>query len=108
MIRSEAADCQSDDLSTGRRVEQREFCAPRAWSGRPAWRGDHTDRACLGLTAGRETQGHRFEARMKSIILKDADSYAQQLENEGAVIASFAARRAEIVRQLKLSLPEKP
>jgi glycyl-tRNA synthetase beta chain len=32
--------------------------------------------------------------------LKDANSYAQQLEKEGAVIASFAQRRAEIVRQL--------
>jgi glycyl-tRNA synthetase beta chain len=33
-------------------------------------------------------------------VLKDADSYAQQLASEGAVIASFAARRAEIVKQL--------
>jgi glycyl-tRNA synthetase beta chain len=54
----------------------------------------------LGLTAGRETQGHRFEASVAKIVLKDADSYAQQLETEGAVIASFAARRAEIARQL--------
>jgi glycyl-tRNA synthetase beta chain len=54
----------------------------------------------LGLTAGRETQGHRFEASVAKVVLKDADSYAQQLETEGAVIASFAARRAEIVRQL--------
>jgi glycyl-tRNA synthetase beta chain len=54
----------------------------------------------LGLNAGRETHGHRFEASKSTIVLKDADSYAQQLEAEGAVIASFAARRAEIVRQL--------
>jgi len=33
-------------------------------------------------------------------VLKDADSYAQQLATEGAVIASFAARRVEIVKQL--------
>jgi asparagine synthase (glutamine-hydrolysing) len=33
--------------------------------------------------------------------LKDADSYAIQLESEGAVIASFTARRAEISRQLQ-------
>lgn len=56
--------------------------------------------AILGLQAGRETQGHRFEARVAKVILKDADSYADQLENEGAVIAGFAQRRAEIVRQL--------
>ena len=54
----------------------------------------------LGLTAGRVTHGHRFEATSASINLKDADSYAAQLENEGAVIASFAGRRAEIVRQI--------
>ncbi|MBI3221547.1 MAG: glycine--tRNA ligase subunit beta [Nitrosomonadales bacterium] len=54
----------------------------------------------LGLNAGRETQGHRFEASVAKVVLKDADSYAQQLESEGAVIASFSARRAEIVRQL--------
>jgi len=54
----------------------------------------------LGLTAGNSTAGHRFEASMAKIVLKDADSYAQQLETEGAVIANFATRRAEIVRQL--------
>jgi glycyl-tRNA synthetase beta chain len=54
----------------------------------------------LGLTAGRATQGHRFEADSLMVVLKDADSYEAQMENEGAVIASFAARRAEIVRQL--------
>jgi glycyl-tRNA synthetase beta chain len=57
----------------------------------------------LGLTAGRETHGHRFEAAADPIVLKDADSYAQQLESEGAVIASFAGRRAEIARQLKVA-----
>ena len=57
--------------------------------------------AVLGLTAGRETQGHRFEAKQPVVSIRDADSYAQQLESEGAVIAGFAARRAEIVRQLE-------
>ena len=54
----------------------------------------------LGLTAGRITQGHRFEAAAETITLKDADSYAAQMEREGAVIASFAARRAEIAKQI--------
>lgn len=54
----------------------------------------------LGLTAGNTTQGHRFEAAISPVVLKNADSYAEQLKNEGAVIASFAERRAEIVRQL--------
>ncbi|MCC6218560.1 MAG: glycine--tRNA ligase subunit beta [Aquabacterium sp.] len=54
----------------------------------------------LGLKSGRATQGHRFEARVSPVILKTADTYAEQLQHEGAVIASFAERRAEIVRQL--------
>ena len=56
--------------------------------------------AVLGLAAGRETQGHRFEAVHPVVAVRDADSYAQQLHAEGAVIAGFAARRAEIERQL--------
>jgi glycyl-tRNA synthetase beta chain len=54
----------------------------------------------LGLKAGRETQGHRFEASVAKIKLKNADSYESQMENEGAVIPSFEKRRAEIVKQL--------
>src|SRR5574340_338411 len=55
----------------------------------------------LGLDAGRTTRGHRFEARISPVALADADSYAMQLADEGAVIAGFAERRAEIVRQLQ-------
>jgi len=54
----------------------------------------------LGLQAGRTTQGHRFEAASATLDIRDADSYEAQMENEGAVIPSFAKRRAEIVRQL--------
>jgi glycyl-tRNA synthetase beta chain len=54
----------------------------------------------LGLKAGRSTQGHRFEAARPVVELRDADSYAAQLRDDGAVIASFAERRAEIARQL--------
>ena len=54
----------------------------------------------LGLQSGRATKGHRFEAEKPTIELRDADSYAAQLRDEGAVIASFADRRAEIERQL--------
>jgi glycyl-tRNA synthetase beta chain len=55
----------------------------------------------LGLQAGCDTQGHRFEARVRPIAIRNADSYAAQLKDEGAVIASFAERRAEINRQLQ-------
>jgi glycyl-tRNA synthetase beta chain len=54
----------------------------------------------LGLTASSQTQGHRFEAAVSPVILKNADTYAEQLKTEGAVIASFTERRAEIARQL--------
>ena len=54
----------------------------------------------LGLTAGNTTHGHRFEALLDPVFIADADSYAGALLNDGAVIASFADRRAEIVRQL--------
>jgi len=55
----------------------------------------------LGLQAQRFTHGHRFEASASPLQLRDADSYAQQLQTEGAVIPGFAERRAEIVRQLQ-------
>ncbi|MBQ0945742.1 glycine--tRNA ligase subunit beta [Ideonella sp. 4Y16] len=54
----------------------------------------------LGLSAGRETLGHRFEATVPVVQIESADSYARQLREQGAVIASFDERRAEIVRQL--------
>jgi glycyl-tRNA synthetase beta chain len=56
--------------------------------------------SALGLAAGRETRGHRFEASVAKVVLEDADSYETQMENEGAVIPGFAKRRAGIARQL--------
>ena len=55
----------------------------------------------LGLTAGNSTQGHRFEAKVSPLVLTHADQYDQVLKTDGAVIASFAERRAEIARQLQ-------
>ncbi len=54
----------------------------------------------LGLESSNVTQGHRFEGSLLPIKITNADSYETQLKTEGAVIASFAERRAEIVRQL--------
>jgi glycyl-tRNA synthetase beta chain len=54
----------------------------------------------LGLMAGNTTRGHRFEAAVDPVRIADADRYAATLEKDGAVIASFEDRRAEIVRQL--------
>ena len=54
----------------------------------------------LGLHAGNHTEGHRFEAAVSPVVIADADAYAATLAKDGAVIASFAERRADIVRQL--------
>ncbi|RMX06139.1 glycine--tRNA ligase subunit beta [Allofranklinella schreckenbergeri] len=57
--------------------------------------------AALGLQSGRSTRGHRFEAQADPIELRSADSYAEQLRDEGAVIASYAQRRQAIAEQLQ-------
>ncbi|HEY2256956.1 MAG TPA: glycine--tRNA ligase subunit beta, partial [Variovorax sp.] len=54
----------------------------------------------LGLRSGRQTHGHRFEAAVDPIVLRDANSYALQLTDEGAVVPGFETRRFEIARQL--------
>ncbi len=54
----------------------------------------------LGLTSGKATKGHRFEAAVDPVVIADADSYAATLRKDGSVIASFAERRDEIARQL--------
>ncbi len=56
--------------------------------------------SALGLQAGNSTLGHRFEARVSPVVVAHADDYAETLRRDGAVIASFAERRAEIERQL--------
>ncbi len=55
----------------------------------------------LGLEARRETHGHRFEASLDPVVLQHADHYAEQLETQGAVFASFAKRHGMIARQLQ-------
>lgn len=55
----------------------------------------------LGLTAGNTTNGHRFEAKSPVITLKSADTYEEQLKTEGAVIANFETRKADIAAQLQ-------
>jgi len=54
----------------------------------------------LGLVAGRMTRGHRFESRVAQLELRCADTYASQLADEGAVVASVAERRVLIANQL--------
>lgn len=53
----------------------------------------------LGVASRAETRGHRFMGA-GAIRLAHADEYERRLVEEGMVIADFAARRAEIARQL--------
>ena len=55
----------------------------------------------FGVPSKSVTRGHRFMGQ-RTIELASADEYAERLQREGCVIAEFAARRAEIDRQLKL------
>jgi len=51
--------------------------------------------SALGLLGGTTTHGHRFMAP-GDLAVYSADMYAEQLEEEGMVIASFGQRRARI------------
>jgi glycyl-tRNA synthetase beta chain len=53
----------------------------------------------LGVQSGNRTRGHRFMGA-SAIELATADEYETRLREDGSVIADFAARRAEIERQL--------
>lgn len=53
----------------------------------------------LGLPAGRTTLGHRFMCD-QSITIASPDTYSQQLQDEGHVVASFNARRQLIQQEL--------
>ena len=55
----------------------------------------------LGLHASNSTQGHRFEARVSPVVIAHADAYEKTLADDGAVIARFDKRRADIERQLQ-------
>ena len=54
----------------------------------------------FGIASARRTAGHRFMGQ-RTLELERADQYAERLRREGCVIAEFAARRAEIDRQLR-------
>lgn len=53
----------------------------------------------LGLKAGTHTLGHRFLCRGE-LVIHSADTWVEQMLDEGKVVPSFAARRARIEEQL--------
>lgn len=54
----------------------------------------------LGLTAGNQTQGHRFHCQ-KALVIKNADHYEDILKKQGNVIANYVKRRNVIAEQIK-------
>ena len=54
----------------------------------------------LGITSGRKTFGHRFLSR-GTLTIAHANQYEKILKKTGKVVASFAARRADIEAQLR-------
>jgi len=54
----------------------------------------------LGLQAGTKTFGHRFESSGE-LAIHAADTYEEQLEREGRVIASFGKRRERVAALVK-------
>lgn len=55
----------------------------------------------LGLSAGNTTKGHRFEAAQEILSITHADTYAEQLKDQGSVIAHYETRKADIAQQIK-------
>ena len=53
----------------------------------------------LGLASSNRTQGHRFMGK-RDIVLASADEYVAKLRDEGMVICRFAARKAQIEKEL--------
>ena len=78
----QAADPQGHELPAGRRL----VAACTSCARRMGWWRCMATRWCrctaLGLQAQRSTHGHRFEAAASPIVLRDADSYAQQLRTK--------------------------
>ena len=54
----------------------------------------------LGLEAGRQTRGHRFQGAAR-LDLASASEYERHLERDGGVMADYGKRRASILAQLE-------
>ena len=54
----------------------------------------------LGIKSDRVINGHRFLGQ-KQISIKNADTYVQQLRDEGSVIADYDERKQSIISQVK-------
>lgn len=53
----------------------------------------------LGVDSSKTINGHRFLGSPK-VEIRSADSYLEQLKNEGSVIADYETRKASIIKQV--------
>lgn len=60
---------------------------------------DTVPATALDIKSGKTTRGHRFHSD-GDITITDADSYEQQLLEQGRVIADFGKRQAMIIKQI--------
>ncbi|AFU99641.1 glycine--tRNA ligase subunit beta [Simiduia agarivorans] len=79
-------------------AKREEFVRPVHWL--VMLMGDEViEGSVMGLTAGRETRGHRFHCN-RTLVLEKATDYAAQLQSPGYVMADFDARQKTIVQQV--------
>ena len=64
------------------------------------WGPEVLPASVLGLQSGRQTKGHRFMSS-GAIELEHAADYERSLLEQGAVVASFEQRKAQIAEQLQ-------
>lgn len=53
----------------------------------------------LGIESSKTINGHRFLGQQK-VTINSADSYVEQLRNEGSVVADYDERKASIIKQV--------
>lgn len=60
---------------------------------------DLIEGSILGVDSSKTINGHRFLGSQK-VTINSADSYVEQLRNEGAVVADYEERKASIIKQV--------
>ena len=60
---------------------------------------DLIEGSILGVNSSKTINGHRFLGKLQ-VTINSADTYVEQLRNEGAVVADYQERKASIIKQV--------
>ena len=60
---------------------------------------DLIEGSTLGVNSSKTINGHRFLGKQQ-VTINSADTYVEQLRNEGAVVADYQERKASIIKQV--------